>query len=81
MEQEMPEDILGTCIAYEQGFGKGLEMSKHANPYCKFDHQWWAWDCGFSEGARKRANQVLKDRVVVQNENGTSVELVLLADK
>jgi len=53
MNTEIPDEVLGICIAYEQGYGKGVEMSKHPNVYEPFSDTWWAWDYGFSEGSRK----------------------------
>ena len=57
---ETPFNILYICTAYEQGYGKGLDLRKCVNPYSLMSDGWHSWNCGYSEGANKRADEALK---------------------
>lgn len=49
---------LGICVAYEQGYGHGLEnRTELSNPYSLCSKIKMAWDYGFSEGQNKFKNR------------------------
>jgi len=50
----MDYDVIGICIAYEQGYGQGYDKRNLKNPYGEGKETWIAWDYGYSEGNRKR---------------------------
>ncbi len=50
------EDVIGICIAYEQGYGQGYAQRKLPNPYKQGSDTWVAWDYGYSEGNRNKIN-------------------------
>ena len=49
---EIPIRVMNICLAYESGYGKGLDRRNCKNPYPMND-SWWAWDYGYAEGYRK----------------------------
>ena len=58
-ENLIDDEILGICVAYEQGYGHGLEnRTELNNPYSLSAQQRAAWDYGFSEGQNKFAKKV-----------------------
>lgn len=67
-ENLIDDEILGICVAYEQGYGHGLEnRTELSNPYSLCSRalslqryafrrrRKMAWDYGFSEGQNKFA--------------------------
>jgi len=49
------DEIYSICIAYEQGYGKGLyNTRKISNPYVESDER-VAWGIGYEEGKNQRA--------------------------
>ena len=53
-------DIIGICIAYEQGYGHGYDQRNMPNPYTEKSETWMAYDYGYSEGNRKKISDDLK---------------------
>jgi hypothetical protein len=49
------DETLGICVAYEQGYGHGLQnRTELTNPYCKnAGPSFMAWNYGFQEGQNK----------------------------
>ena len=45
--------VFRICLAYESGFGKGLEASNDSNAYHEETDLWYAWNFGYQEGYSK----------------------------
>ena len=42
--------VYGICVAYEQGFGHGLQRRNLGNPYPPNSDNFLAWDFGYNAG-------------------------------
>lgn len=42
--------VYGICVAYEQGFGHGLQRRNLGNPYPQKSENFLAWDFGYKAG-------------------------------
>jgi len=63
------DEIYSICIAYEQGYGKGLyNTRKISNPYVESDER-VGWGIGYEEGKNQRE---IDERNKIEKSNTTT---------
>lgn len=61
-------DVISICIAYEQGFGDGLDNRTKPNPYTPGTNNFDAWNYGYETGnSKNKYDEGLEDDTITTN--------------